>query len=115
METHIDKEIDIQKDIWLEAVKIYGNKPKKLFIRIKINNLKNMIKFDKLLFIIILNSFKRNLKRMFHNMIYREGINQYWNGKNKKIKNMLNQFNDIFILVHGSKIENKLVIIFTLI
>jgi len=34
IEIHMHKDNDIQKVMWLEAVKIYGNRPKKLLIRI---------------------------------------------------------------------------------
>lgn len=52
---------------------------------------------------------------IFHNIINREGINQYWNGKIIIINIILSQFIENFILVEGSKIENKFVIIFNFI
>ena len=46
-------------------------------------------------------------------MFIREGISQKFNGKNKKISNDLNQFNDkLKIVDEGSKTEKRLVIIF---
>jgi hypothetical protein len=47
MEIHIVKDRDKQNLKCLEAVKIYGNNPKKLLIIININNLIKIIKLEK--------------------------------------------------------------------
>lgn len=96
-------------------MKIYGNRPIVLLIRINKNNLIKIIKFDREYLRVILSSLIKNLKIIFHNMINRDGINQYWNGKIKIINLILIQFIENFILVVGSKIENKFIIIFNFI
>jgi hypothetical protein len=63
----------------------------------------------------ILNSLWRVIKILFQNKEIREGKNQNSIGKNIIPKKVLNQFKDRFkILVEGSKIENKFIIIFKL-
>lgn len=111
IETHRDTDNDKENLKCLEAVKIYGNKPNTLLIRINKNKLIKIIKFDIEYLRIILNSLIRNLKIIFHNIINRDGINQYWKGKIKIINLILSQFIENFILVEGSKIENKFIII----
>lgn len=111
IEIHIDNDNDKEKFKCLEAVKIYGNNPIILLIRIKVNNLIKIIKFISEYLRIILSSLIKNLNIIFHSIIYREGISQYWNGKITIIKHILNQFIENFILVEGSKIENKFIII----
>jgi predicted sulfurtransferase len=61
----------------------------------------------------ILNSLC-NVKKIFcQKIIFREGINQKVNGKNKIPKRVLNQLKEIDrMFVEGSKIENKFIIIF---
>jgi len=54
------------------------------------------------------------LIRLNHRRIFREGINQNWYGRKVIMSNILNQFNDKFIEVDGSKIE-KIFIIFNFI
>lgn len=71
-----------------------------------------IIKFDIEYLIIILNSLIKNLIIIFHIIINRDGINQNWYGKIKIIKLILNQLRENFILVEGSKIENRFIIIF---
>lgn len=115
IEIHTDNDNAIENLKCLEAVKIYGNRPIVLLIRINKNKLINIIIFGKEYLRIILNSFIRNLKIIFHNIINREGISQYWNGKIRIIRPILSQFIDSFILVEGSKIENKFIIIFNFI
>lgn len=115
IEIHIDSDSAKENLKCLEAVKIYGNKPIVLLIRINRNKLINIIKFDREYLRIILNSLIKNLKIIFHNIINREGINQYWNGKIKIISTILSQFIESFILEEGSKIENKFIIIFNFI
>lgn len=111
----MDSDKDKQNLRCLEAVKIYGNNPIILLIKIKKKSLIKIIKFIAEYLRIILNSLIKNLKIIFHIIINREGINQNWNGKIKIINLILNQFNDNFILVEGSKIENKFIIIFNFI
>lgn len=115
IEIHIDSDNEIENLKCLEAVKIYGKRPIVLLIRININNLINIIRFDKECLRIILSSLIKNFKIIFHNIINREGINQYWNGKIIIIRPILNQFIENFILEEGSKIENKFIIIFNFI
>lgn len=74
-----------------------------------------MIRFSIEYLIIILNSLIKNLKIIFQNIINREGISQNWNGNIKIIKPILSQFIDSLILVEGSKIENRFIIIFNFI
>lgn len=71
-----------------------------------------MIKFDIEYLMIFLNSLIKNLKIIFHIIISRDGISQNWKGKIKIIKIILNQLRESFILVDGSKIENRFIIIF---
>lgn len=86
-----------------------------LLIRINRNRLIKIIRFGIEYLRIILNSLIKNLKIMFHDMVNREGINQYWNGKIRIISLILSQFIESLILVEGSKIENKFIIIFNFI
>lgn len=61
----------------------------------------------------VLNSLCRVKKILFQNKDNREGKNQNIKGKNRIPSIVLNQFIDKFIiLVEGSKIENKFIIIF---
>lgn len=63
----------------------------------------------------VLNSLWRVIIIIFQIKWYREGNSQYMEGININPINVLNQFKDILkILVVGSKTENKLVIIFSL-
>jgi len=99
--------------IWLEAVKIYGNRPIKLLIKIKIKRAtkgvedplndvgpSNVLNSSWSLLIIDLST-KKNL----FGVIQKIGVN-----KVKKIIELI-QLNGIFIIAVGSKTENKLVII----
>lgn len=86
-----------------------------LLIKINKKSLINIIKFNGEYLRIILNSLIKNLNIIFQNIVNREGISQNWNGKTKIIKPILSQFIDRFILVEGSKIENKFIIIFSFI
>lgn len=115
IEIHIDNDNDKEKLKCLEAVKIYGNNPIRLLIRIKVNKLIKIIKFLREYLMIILNSLIKNLKIIFHIIINRDGMSQYWYGKIKIIRNILSQFSENFILVEGSKIENKFIIMFNFI
>lgn len=74
-----------------------------------------IIKFDSEYLRMTLNSLIRNLKIIFHIIINRDGISQNWNGKIKIIKIILNQLRERFVLVDGSKIEKRFIIIFNFI
>lgn len=102
-------------DRCLVLVKIYGNKPIKLFIIIKINNEMNIKLKLLFFFIIILNSLYNKFIKFLNKKFMLLGKNQKFLGiiNIKIIK--INQFKDkeiFIILVDGSNIENKFVIIF---
>ena len=64
-----------------------------MFIKIKKNNLIKIIVIPLLEGPIkILNSLCKILYKLIQNIIYREGINQYKQGKKNKTKSDLNQF-----------------------
>lgn len=86
-----------------------------MLVRINRKSLINIIIFRAEYLRIALNSLIKDLNIIFQNIMNRDGINQYWNGKIKIINLILIQFIDNFILVEGSKIENKFVIIFNFI
>lgn len=50
---------------------------------------------------------------LIHRKLIREGINQNILGRNISPRRALIQFNDKFVLVDGSKVENKFVITFS--
>jgi hypothetical protein len=114
---HKGKARDSVKVKWLVLVKMYGNKPKKLLNKIKVNNEINIKVVPEYLWIPnkVLNSLWRVVKILFQKIFKRDGINQNIIGKNKIPKNELIQLRDrLKILVDGSKIENKFIIIFKL-
>jgi len=115
--SHIGKANERVIVIWLVLVKIYGNKPRKLLKRIKLNREIN-IKVEPLnleIPIRVLNSRWRVVKILFQKIDIRDGINQNINGKNKIPIIVLIQFKERFkIFVEGSKIENRFIIIFNL-
>lgn len=115
IEIQRDKDSDKENLKCLDAVKIYGNSPIVLFVKINKKRLIKIIRLDSEYFIMIFNSLIRNLNIIFHIIVNREGINQYWKGKIIKIIPILNQFIENFILVEGSKMENKFIIIFNFI
>jgi hypothetical protein len=104
--------------IWLVLVKIYGNSPKKLLNKIKEKREIN-IKVVPLNLEIpnnVLNSKCKVKKILFQNMELREGKNQNNIGKNIIPNIVLIQFKEkLRILVEGSKIENRFIIIFNLV
>lgn len=105
-------------DRWLVLVKIYGNNPKKLFIKIKINReINNKLKLLLFFLIIILNSLNKLFKIFEYIRFKLFGINQNKFGIRKINKNIDIQFKEKFkiIFVDGSNIENKFIIIFNLI
>lgn len=101
--------------ICLLLVKIYGNNPIMLLYKININNLMiiNLIPLD-----FIPNNILNSLYKILHSfwliLDSRLGNSQYIDGKIINPINVLDQFSDIFMLVAGSKVENKFAIIFNL-
>lgn len=101
---------------WLVLEKIYGNKLRKLLNKIKENSeIKiNVVPFILLILSKILNSLCRVEVILIHIKLIREGINQNIVGKKIKPSIDLNQFNEKFVLVEGSNVENRFVIISSL-
>ena len=103
---------------WLVLVKMYGNNPRKLFIRIIRNRDVRMNEFPlfsfpflRIVFISWWSLFINN----FTIMLFREGINQILVGISNNPIAVLVQFNGrLLISVVGSKIENKFLINFSL-
>lgn len=108
----IDKERVIT--MCLDLVKTYGNKPKKLLNTINLNNLINRIDTPKCEGSNkALNSLCRVWVIFVHNKDQREGEAQYIYGTNSRPSKVDTQFKEKEkILEDGSKIENKLAIIF---
>ena len=107
--------IDIEKIIWLEDEKIYGNNLKKLFNKMNINNEININEGDLIFFdlyninISLFNEFIIMVKII----LIRFGIIHRKLGKIITIIRVLIQFNSKFNnVVEGSKILNKFIIIF---
>ena len=99
----------------LVLVKIYGNNPMKLLniIIIKIEMKMNVVPLNDLGPSNVLNSLCKVKFILFHIMLIRDDINQNIDGINSNPMNVLVQFNEILkILVDGSKVENRFVIIF---
>lgn len=94
---------------------MYGNSPIILFIKININNLMiiSLIPWD---FFpkSILNSLYRDIYNFWFKIFTRLGKIQNRDGIIISPMRVLVQFIDIFMLVAGSKVENKFVIIFNL-
>jgi len=95
----------------LEEVKIYGNSPKKLFNKIKVNRLvkKIVLPLNTGVLIKTLNSLCKSWFIRIHIIEIREGISQYIGGIIKIINKDLIQFKEK-IIVDGSKVENKFII-----
>lgn len=99
--------------ICLEAVKIYGNKPKKLFIKINTNNEIKIIEDP------WLDEGPRSILNSMCNFLREElivnenflGINQNTGRVKINTNKDLIQFNDKFKFAEGSNTENKFVII----
>lgn len=93
---HIGRAILILIDIWLVLVKIYGNNPIKLFnkINIKILTKTKVLPCDLLLEIKIFISLWIKFISFIHNILNREGINQYKYGMKKKIMKILIQLKE---------------------
>lgn len=99
----------------LVLVKIYGNSPIKLLnnIIIKIEIKMNVVPLNDLVPNNVLNSLCRVKFILFHIMLIRDDVNQNIDGIINNPINVLVQFIEILkILVDGSKVENKFVIIF---
>ena len=102
---------------WLVAVKTYGINPIELLIIIKIKIEKGNRLIPKKWFDLkrLVNSFFNVEDRKLHIVLNREVYTHKVLGIKNKIKNTLSQLKENPIIwVEGSKIEKRLVIIFTL-
>lgn len=70
-----------------------------------------VLPFILLIFNRILNSLWSVDVILIHIRLIREGINQNILGRNRSPKSLLDQFKDKFVLVAGSNVENRFVII----
>lgn len=95
--------------------KMYGNKLRKLLNRMNENReMKiNVLPFILLIFKRILNSLCSVDVILIHIRLIRDGINQNILGRNMSPRRLLVQFRDKLVLVAGSNVENKFVIIFS--
>lgn len=101
----------------LVLVKMYGNNPMKLLnsIIIKIEMKMNVVPLNELGPNNVLNSLCRVKFSLFQIMLIRDGVSQNNDGINNNPRNVLVQFNDkLKMLVDGSNVENRFVIIFKL-
>lgn len=102
----------------LVLVKIYGNNPRKLFIKIKRNRDVRINEFPLFSFPFLRMVFISRCILFINNLIiivFRDGINQMLVGINRSPIIVLVQFSDkLLISVVGSKIENRFLIIFSL-
>lgn len=102
----------------LVLVKMYGNNPKKLFIRIIRNRDVKMNEFPLFLFPflrIVFISWCSFFINILNIILFRDGISQILVGININPMIVLVQFSGrLLISVVGSKIENRLLIIFNL-
>jgi hypothetical protein len=102
----------------LVLVKMYGNSPRKLFVRIIRNNDVRMNEFPLFSFpflIIVFISWCSLFISKLIIILFREGINQILVGISSSPMAVLVQFNGrLLISVVGSKIENRFLIIFSL-
>jgi len=94
--------------------KMYGNNLRKLLNKMNENReMKiSVLPFILLIFNRILNSLCNVDVTLIHIRLIRDGINQNILGRNKSPRSLLVQFSDKFVLVAGSNVENKFVIIF---
>lgn len=103
---------------WLVLVKMYGNRPKKLFVRIIRNSDVKMNVFPLLMFLfleIVFISWCILFIRILMVMLFRDGISHILVGISISPMIVLVQFNGrLLISVVGSKIENRFLIIFSL-
>lgn len=102
----------------LVLVKIYGNKPSILFIRIIENNDVNIRVLPLLVFFVsrsVLSSSCIFFIVLFHAVLFRDGIVHILVGMVINPSIVLNQFIDVLnIFVDGSNTENRFLIIFSL-
>jgi hypothetical protein len=114
-DNHIGKEMVSEKIKCLDLVKMNGNNPMKLFVKMNRNSgINSKVIFEFLLPVKILNSLCRIIIIFSGNWLNRDGINQKVGGKIMINRKVLDQFSDQFINdLDGSKMENKLVIIFS--
>ena len=102
------------KVICLVVENTYGNNLRKLLNRINENSeIKiRVLPFILLIFNNTLNSLWRVEVIFTHAKLIRDGISQNIDGRKIIPRVTLNQFNDKFVLVAGSNVENRFVIIF---
>lgn len=103
---------------WLVLVKMYGNSPRKLFVRIIKNREARMNEFPLFSFpflrIVFISWCSLFINRVTI-MLFREGTNQILVGISRSPIAVLVQFSGkLLISVVGSKIENRFLIIFSL-
>lgn len=100
--------------ICLEEVKTYGKSPIKLLIKMKVNRAISIIvsPLEDGWPSRVLNSLCRVFFRPTIVVLIFEGTTQYSGAIKKKMIRELSQLNEIFMMVEGSKLENRLVIIF---
>lgn len=102
----------------LVLVKMYGNRPRKLFIRIMRNNEVKMNEFplfcSPFLRIVFISAWSLFISK-FSAILFRDGVSQILVGINSSPTIVLVQFiGSLLISVVGSKIENRFLIIFSL-
>lgn len=102
----------------LVLVKMYGNNPRKLFIRIMRNNEVKMNEFPLFWFpflkIVFISAWSLFISK-FNAILFRDGVSQILVGINRSPTIVLVQFmGSLLISVVGSKIENRFLIIFSL-
>lgn len=112
---HRGRASDKVYDKCLLLVKIYGSRPIILFTKININN-EIIIKLNPCLFFPskVLNSLNNWLNNILKIILIRLGMIQYIEGIIINLMKVLIQLSEKFILVEGSKVENRFVIIFRL-
>lgn len=102
----------------LVLVKMYGNNPRKLFIRIMRNNEVKINEFPLFWFpflkIVFISAWSLFISK-FNAILFRDGVSQILVGINRSPTIVLVQFmGSLLISVVGSKIENRFLIIFSL-
>lgn len=97
--------------IWLVGVKFIGNKPGKLLQIIKINSTTEKISIWGYFLIKGTNSFSKFLWTIDKISFIWLFINQTGKGRIIRHENIINQLKDVFVVVAGSKIEKRFVII----
>lgn len=102
----------------LVLVKMYGNNPRKLFIRIMRNNEVKINEFPLFWFpflkIVFISAWSLFINK-FNAILFRDGVSQILVGISRSPTIVLVQFmGSLLISVVGSKIENRFLIIFSL-